>query len=173
MEHRSIGARQSRPDHILQVSARDSTGRRCPAGTVVVATSVNRLVAARPHSAGHVEAPGPDIIMRRCATSERTMTPAKTSTGLVQVIPRLAGKHDHRARVVSATLTSCDGASATPCRWRVQKCKLDNKSQLKGRMTAQRSKARSDIGPQAMSNSACMSARHFCSSASFAWSFAG
>ena len=63
------------------------------------------------------------------------MTPAKTSTGLVQVIPRLAGKHDHRARVVSATLTSCDGASATPCRWRVQKCKLDNKSQLKGRMT--------------------------------------
>jgi hypothetical protein len=73
--------------------------------------------------------------MRRCATSERTMTPAKTSTGLVQVIPRLAGKHDHRARVVSATLTSCDGASATPCRWRVQKCKLDNKSQLKGRMT--------------------------------------
>ena len=69
--------------------------------------------------------------MRRCATSERTMTPAKTSTGLVQVIPRLAGKHDHRARVVSATLTSCDGASATPCRWRVQKCKLDNKSQLK------------------------------------------
>ena len=73
--------------------------------------------------------------MRRCATSERTMTPAKTSTGLVQVIPRLAGKHDHRARVVSATLTSCDGASATPCRWRVQKCKLDNKWQLKGRMT--------------------------------------
>jgi len=76
--------------------------------------------------------------MRRCATSERTMTPAKTSTGLVQVIPRLAGKHDHRARVVSATLTSCDGASATPCRWRVQKCKLDNKSQLKGRMTVLR-----------------------------------
>lgn len=51
--------------------------------------------------------------MRRCATSERTMTPAKTSTGLVQAIPRLAGKHDHRARVVSASLTSCDGASAT------------------------------------------------------------
>jgi hypothetical protein len=73
--------------------------------------------------------------MRRCATSERTMTPAKTSTGLVQVIPCLAGKHDHRARVVSATLTSCDDASATPCRWRVQKYKLDNKSQLKGRMT--------------------------------------
>jgi hypothetical protein len=29
-----------------------------------------------PHSAEHVEAPDPDIIMRRFATSERTMTPA-------------------------------------------------------------------------------------------------
>ena len=28
-------------------------------------TSFNRLVAARPHSAAHVEAPDPDIIMRR------------------------------------------------------------------------------------------------------------
>ena len=73
--------------------------------------------------------------MRRYATSERTMTPAKTSTGLVHAIPWMAGKHDHRARVVSATLTSCDGASATFCRWRVQKCKIDTESQLKGRMT--------------------------------------
>jgi transposase len=55
-----------------EILARFSTGRRCPAGTVVVATSVNRLVAARPHSAGHVEAPDPDIIVRRRATSERT-----------------------------------------------------------------------------------------------------
>ena len=46
----------------------------------VVVTSVIRLVAARPYSAVDVEAPDPDIIMRRCATSERTMTPAKTST---------------------------------------------------------------------------------------------
>src|ERR1700759_2922625 len=38
---------------------------RCPAGTVVVATSVIRLVAARPHFAANVEAPDPDIIMRR------------------------------------------------------------------------------------------------------------
>ncbi|MCK1719881.1 transposase [Bradyrhizobium sp. 141] len=38
---------------------------RCPAGTVVVATSVNRLVAVRPHSAANVEALDPDIIMRR------------------------------------------------------------------------------------------------------------
>jgi hypothetical protein len=32
---------------------------------VVVTTSVNRLAAACPHSAGHVEASDPDIIMRR------------------------------------------------------------------------------------------------------------
>jgi hypothetical protein len=41
-------------------------------------TSFNRLAAASPHSAGHVEASDPDIIMRRVATSESTMTPAKT-----------------------------------------------------------------------------------------------
>lgn len=35
-------------------------------------TSGNQRVAARPHSAGDVEAPARDIIMRRCATSERT-----------------------------------------------------------------------------------------------------
>ena len=52
----------------------------------VVATSFIRLVAARPHSAADVEAPDPDIIMRRCATSERTMTPAKTSAGPIQCL---------------------------------------------------------------------------------------
>lgn len=56
-----------------------SPGWRCPAGTVVAVTSVNRLVAASPHSAVHVEAPAPDIIMRRLATSERTMTLAMAS----------------------------------------------------------------------------------------------
>jgi hypothetical protein len=55
---------------------------RCPAGTVVVMTSVNRLVAARPYPAVHVEAPDPDIIMRRLATSERTMTPGDGITAL-------------------------------------------------------------------------------------------
>jgi hypothetical protein len=54
-----------------------SSGRRCPAGTVVATTSFNRLEVVRPHSAQHVEASGPDIIMRRLTTSERTMTPAK------------------------------------------------------------------------------------------------
>jgi transposase-like protein len=53
----------------------------CPAGTVVATTSFNRLAAARPHSAGHVEASDPDIIVRRLATSERTMTPALASRG--------------------------------------------------------------------------------------------
>jgi hypothetical protein len=45
---------------------------RCPAGTVLVTTSVNRLAAAYPHSAGHVEASDPDTIMRRSPTSEGT-----------------------------------------------------------------------------------------------------
>ena len=44
-----------------------------------MATSFIRLVAVLPHSAAHVEAPDPDIIMRRLATSERTMTPAEAS----------------------------------------------------------------------------------------------
>lgn len=34
-------------------------------------TSFNRLAAVRPHSDPHVEAPDPDIIMRRLPTSER------------------------------------------------------------------------------------------------------
>jgi hypothetical protein len=46
-----------------------------------VVTSVNRLVAVSLHSAEHVEAPDPDIIMRRLATSERTMTPVPASQG--------------------------------------------------------------------------------------------
>lgn len=46
---------------------------------LVVATSVIRLLAAYPHSAAYVEAPDPDIIMRRYAISERTMTPAMAS----------------------------------------------------------------------------------------------
>ncbi|MFK4484948.1 hypothetical protein ABIA45_000026 [Bradyrhizobium sp. USDA 336] len=46
----------------------------------VEVTSFIRLVAVRPYSAANVEAPNPDIIVRRCATSERTMTPAKAST---------------------------------------------------------------------------------------------
>ena len=50
------------------------------AGTVVVTTSFNRLKAELIlHSAAHVEASGPDIIMRRLTTSERTMTPAMAS----------------------------------------------------------------------------------------------
>jgi hypothetical protein len=47
------------------------------AGTAVVVTSLIRLKAAPPHFAAHVEAPAPNIIMRRSATSERTLTPAK------------------------------------------------------------------------------------------------
>lgn len=53
-----------------------------PIGMAVRVTSLNRLAAVRSHSAAHVEASGPDIIMRRSATSERTMTPVKASTPL-------------------------------------------------------------------------------------------
>ena len=53
----------------------------------VEATSFIRLVAARLYSAANVEAPGPDIIMRRCAISERTVTPAKTSTSPTDPMP--------------------------------------------------------------------------------------
>lgn len=51
-------------------------GRRCPAETAVVTTSLNWLTTACPHFALHVEAADPDIIMRRLATSERTVTPS-------------------------------------------------------------------------------------------------
>jgi hypothetical protein len=51
---------------------------------VIATTSFNRLVAAHPHAAANVEASDPDIIMRRFATSERTMTPAMTSIQLSQ-----------------------------------------------------------------------------------------
>ncbi|MGY3693058.1 hypothetical protein ACVIGA_009015 [Bradyrhizobium sp. USDA 3240] len=53
----------------------------------VEATSFIRLVTARPYSAANVEASDPDIIMRRCATSERTMTPAKTSVRAIKYWP--------------------------------------------------------------------------------------
>jgi hypothetical protein len=86
-----------------------------------VVTSVNRLVTARPYSAPHVEAPDPDIIMRRSATSERTMTPATTSKRWCwkppvtsgQITAWLAIASPTGARPVSATPTSSDGASAT------------------------------------------------------------
>lgn len=83
-------------------------------------TSVNRLVTARPYSAPHVEAPDPDIIMRRPATSERTMTPAMASkrplrvSGESRPIQYGAGNHMRQPRSsVSTTPTSSDGASAT------------------------------------------------------------
>ena len=61
----------------------------------------NRLVAVRPHTAGHVEASDPDIIMRRLATSERTMTPAMASRNELDTSPQLKGR------------LTCSKASAT------------------------------------------------------------
>jgi hypothetical protein len=64
----------------------------------VEATSFIRLVAAWLYSAADVEAPGPDIIMRRCATSERTMTPAKTSTSPGDPMPGRQSMYQPRPR---------------------------------------------------------------------------
>ncbi len=139
---RSTGATRSRPDRTLQVSWSGPPGWRCPAGTVVVVTPVNRLVAARPYPAVHVEAPDPDIIMRCPATSERTMTPAMASKrplrffGESRPIQYRAVNHMHEPRSpVSTTLTSSDGASATALLGVVLRV-LDKNSQLKGELTA-------------------------------------
>jgi hypothetical protein len=106
-----------------------------------VVTSVNRLVAARPYPAVHVEAPDPDIIMRRPATSERTMTPAMASqrplrfSGESRPIQYQADNHMRQPRSpVSTTPTSSDGASATALLGVVRRV-LDKNSQLKGRLT--------------------------------------
>jgi len=54
---------------------------------VVVVTSVNRLVAVRPHSAANVEAPDPDIIMRRFRDLGKDHDPSDTSAGPVDPMP--------------------------------------------------------------------------------------
>jgi hypothetical protein len=111
-----------------------------------VVTSVNRLVAARPYPVVHVEAPDPDIIMRRPATSERTMTPAMASkrplrfSGESRPIQCRAGNRMRQPRSpVSTTLTSSDGASATALLGVVLRV-LDTNSQLKCRLTIGRNK---------------------------------
>ncbi len=75
-------------------------------------TSFIRLVAARPYSAADVEASAPDIIMRRLATSERTMTPAKASASPRDLIPGWQSIYQPRPRRLRNP-TSSDGASAT------------------------------------------------------------
>ncbi|MET4484058.1 hypothetical protein ABIB66_008629 [Bradyrhizobium sp. F1.13.3] len=82
----------------------------------VVATSFSRLVAARPHSAANVEAPDPDIIMRRCATSERTMIAAKTSTSPGDPMPGRQSTYQPRPRGLRSQDNS-DGASTTTVSW--------------------------------------------------------
>lgn len=54
--------------------------RRCPRRDGGWATLVNRLKAVPPHFVAHVKALAPKIIMRRFATSERTVTPASGIT---------------------------------------------------------------------------------------------
>lgn len=80
-------------------------------------TLVNRLKAAPPHFVGHVKAPAPKIIMRRYATSERTVTPTpgimtRTIKSSLMEGPRPALRH----RVRRATqLRQLRSASASVC----------------------------------------------------------
>jgi len=76
-----------------------------------VTTSFIRLVAARPYPAADVEASAPDIIMRRCATSERTMTPAMAS-GPTTPNRNRTGIVITRARPIYA-MAGADRSSAT------------------------------------------------------------
>ncbi|WP_409334562.1 transposase [Bradyrhizobium jicamae] len=63
--HLSNEGRRRGHSPIFQTPGPTRSDWRCPVRTLVVATSVNRLVAICPHSAANVEAPDPDIIMRR------------------------------------------------------------------------------------------------------------
>jgi hypothetical protein len=88
-----------------------------------VVTSLNKLAAARPHSAGHsaghVEAPDPDIIMRRLPTSDHDPSAGINGITLKQPITtnrsqrRAGNRIDSRACPFSGTLSSSGGASAT------------------------------------------------------------
>jgi hypothetical protein len=53
---------------------------------VVVVTSVNRLVSC-PYSAPHVEAPDPDIIVRRFRDLGKDHDPSDASAGQVDPLP--------------------------------------------------------------------------------------
>jgi hypothetical protein len=103
---------------------------------------VYSAVAVRPHSAARVEAPGPDIIIRRMATSERTMTPATTPA---------RSRCNRQVHLNARLAIACQPRSPRPRnpdqlrrgeRYRhaggelkkVRKT-LDNKPQLKGRIT--------------------------------------
>jgi hypothetical protein len=54
---------------------------------VVVVTSVNRLVTACPYSAPHVEAPDPDIIVRRFRDLGKDHDPSDASAGQFDPLP--------------------------------------------------------------------------------------
>jgi len=96
-----------------------------------------------PYSAGHVEASDPDIIMRRSATSERTMTPAKASTaGKVRFIRCPVGDYLASALAPSPQPRPAPtGRALLPGeskQERILTTKLDNNPQLKGRLTIEK-----------------------------------
>lgn len=83
-------------------------------------TSLNKLAATRPHSAGYVEAPDLDIIMRRMATPGKDHGPSAGINEITLKPPimtnrsqrRAGNRIDSRACPFSATPSSFGGASA-------------------------------------------------------------
>jgi len=86
---------------------------------VVVVTSINRLVAARPHAVANDEAPDPDIIMRRLRPRKgpwpqrRATDRIETKWQRIGLLLRAGYKPTSRARPICATPTRSDGPSAT------------------------------------------------------------
>lgn len=83
--------------------------RRCPRRDGGWVTLVNRLKAVPPHFVPHVRAPAPNIIMRRTATSERTLTTAHKIERSPMEVP--LSPHDRRAtqprQLSSAIASAC------------------------------------------------------------------
>jgi hypothetical protein len=79
-------------------------------------TLVKRLKAAPPHFVGHVKAPAPNIIMRRLATSERTVTP---TPGIMSrtIKSSFIGVHDRLFNTALAELRNAASFArrALPC----------------------------------------------------------
>jgi hypothetical protein len=110
---------------------------------VVVVTSVNRLVTARPYSAPYVEAPDPDIIVRRFRDLGKDHDPSDASAGQVDPMPRLTivcqprsprlRNPDQLQRGKRYAMPGGEQGSKEARKW------LDNKPQLKGRLTSNQS----------------------------------
>jgi hypothetical protein len=102
-----------------------------------VVTPVNRLVTACPYSAPHVEAPDPDIIVRRYRDLGKDHDPAMHQQARSIQCPAnnrmsaaLAPSPQPRPAPTGQALPPCRVESKEVRKW------LDNKPQLNGRLTA-------------------------------------